>query len=302
MTTDAQMKLINDQVVSDFLDLHLEVLSCVLKGLTFDEIQVRFFKRFSQLNYVEVAHFSSLLSFDDKGTLRGAYPFSPIQTDHRIIVTDMGSGYAMCAVDSLGVAGLFNARTEIRSKDVLTRTPIEITVEPLGFDAEPYSNIFVVAPKGMPEKGEDDIYDSAVDSCPFVGFITNAESIPEEMVSRVTVIPIDQAIDYARTIFSRSAFAEQLRAAIYSLLEICKSGSLPVELVVKGILKRQTNPRLRAAPEKVAKRLVMNELLGRGVVQHDDGKEQRTGRLTLTNKGFRIVKIFLTELECMSAK
>ncbi|MFW9893748.1 MAG: hypothetical protein ACFFFO_16190, partial [Candidatus Thorarchaeota archaeon] len=77
---------------------------------------------------------------------------------------------------------------------------------------------------------------------------------------------------------------------------------LPVELVVKGILKRQTNPRLRAAPEKEAKRLAMNELLGKGVVQHDDEKEQHTGCLTLTNKGFRIVKIFLTELECMSAK
>ncbi|MFW9870358.1 MAG: organomercurial lyase [Candidatus Thorarchaeota archaeon] len=302
MTTDAQLKLINNRVVSDFLDLHLKVLGYVLKGMTFDEIQVKFSRLFKQLNYVEVAHFSSLLSFDDDGILRGAYPFSPFETDHRITVEGIGSGYAMCAIDSLGVAGLFGARTVIQSKDALTRALIEITVDPVGNDSDPYSNIFVIAPNGIPAKGEDEMYDSAVDSCPFVGFLIDAESIPEEMTSSVTVIPLDQAIDYAKTIFSWSAFAKQLRAAIYPLLEICESGSLPVELVVKGILKRQTNPRLRAAPEKEAKRLAMNELLGKGVVQHDDEKEQHTGCLTLTNKGFRIVKIFLTELECMSAK
>ncbi|MFW9838619.1 MAG: organomercurial lyase [Candidatus Thorarchaeota archaeon] len=302
MTTDAQLKLINNRVVSDFLNLHLEVLSCVLKGTTFDEIQVKFSRLFKQLNYVEIAHYTSLLSFDDEGTLRGAYPFSPFETDHRITVEGIGTGYAMCAIDSLGVAGLFGVRTVIQSKDALTRTPIEITVNPVGINAGPYSDVFVIAPKGIPAKGEDEMYDSAVDSCPFVGFLIDVESIPEEMASRVTVTPLDQATDYANTIFSWSAFAEQLRAAIYPLLEICESGSLPVELVVKGILKRQTNPRLRAAPKKKAKRLVMNELLGKGVVQKDDGKEQHTECLTLTNKGFRIVKVFQTELECMSAK
>ncbi|MFW9927646.1 MAG: organomercurial lyase [Candidatus Thorarchaeota archaeon] len=302
MTTDTQLKLINNRVVSDFLDLHLEVLGCVLKGMTFDEIQVKFSRLFKQLNYVEIAHFSSLLSFDDEGTLRGAYPFSPFETEHRITVEGIGSGYAMCAIDSLGVAGLFGARTVIQSKDALTRAPLEVTVDPVGIDAGSYSDIFVVAPKGIPAKGEDEMYDSAVDSCPFVGFLIDVESIPEEMTSSVTVIPLDQATDYAKTIFSGSAFAEQLRAAIYPLLEICESGSLPVESVVKGVLKRQTNPRLRAAPEKEAKRLVMNDLLGKGVVQQDDGKERNTECLTLTNKGFRIVKIFLTELECMSAK
>ncbi|MHA1933686.1 MAG: organomercurial lyase [Candidatus Thorarchaeota archaeon] len=295
MITDEQMKLINDRVVSDFLDLHLKVLSWVLKGMTIDEIQIRFFEGFQRFNYVEVSHFTSLLSFDDEGTLRGAYPFSPVETNHRITVKGMGSGYAMCAVDALGVASLFGARTVIQSKDALTQTPIEITVDPEGFDAEPYSDIFVIAPKGIPKKDDDDVYDSAVDSCPFVGFLTGTETMPEEMRSRVTVIPLDQATDYGRSIFNLTAFAEQLRAAILPLMEIYEAGSLPVELVLSGILKRQTNPRLRAAPEKETRRLALNELKGKGVVHHDVGNEQHTERLTLTDKGLRIVKTFLTE-------
>ena len=295
MTLDEQMKLINDRIVSDFLDLHLEVLSWVLKGMAFDEIQVKFSERFQRFDYVEVAHFTSLLSFDDEGTLRGAYPISPIETDHRITVKGMGSGYAMCAIDALGVADLFSARTVIQSKDALTQTPIEITVDPEESDAEPYSDISVIAPKGIPEKEEDEVYDSAVDSCPFVGFLTNAESIPEEMRSRVTVTPLDHATDYSRSIFSRSAFADQLRAAIFPLVEIYSADALPVDLVLNGILKRQTNPRLRAAPTKEARRLAINELKGKGVVQHEDGNEQHTEYLKLTDKGFRIVKAFLTE-------
>ena len=291
MTTDEQV--INDVIVSEFLDLHLNVLRLVLKGMPFDEIQIELSEIFHRFNYVEVVHFTSLLSFDDEGTLRGAYPFSPTKTDHRIIVKGMGSGYAMCAVDSLGVASLFGARTVIESKDALSQTPIKIVVDPNGLDAGSYSDISVIAPKGVPEKGKDEVYDSAVDSCPFVGFLTDAESIPEEMRSRVTVIPLDQATEYGRSIFSRSAFADQLRAAILPLVEIYEVGSLPVELVLNRILEHQTNPRLRAAPKRDARRLALNELMARGIVLRLNGNGQHTGHLALTDKGTRIVRTFL---------
>jgi hypothetical protein len=267
----------------------------VLKGMPFEEIQKELSKIFHRFNYVEVVHFTSLLSFDDEETLRGAYPFSPTKTDHRITVEGMGSGFAMCAVDSLGVASLFGARTVIESKDALSQTPIRIVVDPNGLDADSDSGISVIAPKGVPEKGKDEVYDSAVDSCPFVGFLTDAKSIPEEMQSRVTVIPLDQATDYGRSIFSRSAFAEQLRAAILPLIEIYKAGSLPVELVLNRILEHQTNPRLRAAPKRDARRFAMNELMAKGIVLRLNGNGQHTDYLTLTDKGTRIVRTFLTE-------
>ena len=295
MTSDEHMKLIDDRGISDFLDLHLEVLSCVLTGMPFDEIQVKFSDRFQLLDYVEVAHFTSLLSFDDEGKLRGAYPFSPVETDHRVTVEGMGSGYAMWAIDALGVADLFGARTAIRSKDALTQTPIEIVVDPEEFDVEPYSNIFVIAPKGLPEKEEEEVYDSAIDSCPFVGFLNNAESISEDLRSRVTVTPLDLATEYGRSIFSRSAFADQIRAAILPLVEIYEAGTLPVDPVLNGILKRQTNPRLRDAPTKDARRLAINELMSKGVVQYDGGEEQQAEQMKLTAKGLRIVRAFVTE-------
>ncbi|MHA1904218.1 MAG: organomercurial lyase [Candidatus Thorarchaeota archaeon] len=288
-------RVINDVIVSKFLDLHLNVLRMVLKGMPFEEIQKELSKIFHRFNYVEVVHFTSLLSFDDEETLRGAYPFSPTKTDHRITVEGMGSGFAMCAVDSLGVASLFGARTVIESKDALSQTPIRIVVDPNGLDADSDSGISVIAPKGVPEKGKDEVYDSAVDSCPFVGFLTDAKSIPEEMQSRVTVIPLDQATDYGRSIFSRSAFAEQLRAAILPLIEIYKAGSLPVELVLNRILEHQTNPRLRAAPKRDARRFAMNELMAKGIVLRLNGNGQHTDYLTLTDKGTRIVRTFLTE-------
>ncbi|MHA2373164.1 MAG: organomercurial lyase [Candidatus Thorarchaeota archaeon] len=293
MTTDN--RVINDVLVGEFLNLHLDVLLLVLKGITFDEIQIELSDNFHRFNYVEVAHFTSLLSFDDEGTLRGAYPFSPTKTDHKLTVKGMGSGFAMCAVDSLGVASLFGVRTIIESKDALSQTPIKIVVDPNGLDSDSYSDISVIAPMGIPEKGKDEVYDSAVDSCPFVGFLIDAESIPEEMRPRVTVISLDQATDYSRSIFSRSAFSEQLRAAIQPIVEIYEAGPLPVELVLNSILEHQTNPRLRAAPKRDAKRFAMNELLAKGIVLCLNGNGQHTDHLALTDKGTRIVETFLTE-------
>ncbi|GBE19199.1 alkylmercury lyase [archaeon BMS3Abin16] len=47
--------------------------------------------------------------------IKGAYPFSNTATPHRVTIEGQGSCFAMCAVDALGAAFMFNSDTTIDS-------------------------------------------------------------------------------------------------------------------------------------------------------------------------------------------
>lgn len=55
-----------------------------------------------------------------------AYPFSTASTRHRVRIGDRFDAYAMCAVDTLGIAPMLGQDTLIESIDVTTGEPISL--------------------------------------------------------------------------------------------------------------------------------------------------------------------------------
>ncbi len=45
-----------------------------------------------------------LIALEDDGRVTGLYPFSAVPTRHKVLLKDGRSAFAMCAIDSLGVA------------------------------------------------------------------------------------------------------------------------------------------------------------------------------------------------------
>ena len=57
-------------------------------------------------------------------------PNFPVETNYKVTVDGIETGYSMCAVDALGVAYTFNAKTTIYSIDRSTNRSIEIIIDP----------------------------------------------------------------------------------------------------------------------------------------------------------------------------
>jgi len=75
---------------------------------------------------VRDARTNELVTLDAKGgEIVGAYPLTTEETPHRISLNG-NSLYAMCAVDALAVAPLFDADVRIQSRCHITGTPIRI--------------------------------------------------------------------------------------------------------------------------------------------------------------------------------
>lgn len=108
----------------------------------------------TRFNYLDVVSTLGLLSFDENGVLQGAYPVSPTKNDIRIAVDGVGSGYAMCAIDALGVPFFFSAKTVIESADRATNERMLITIDPASPDTDAYAEIVISVPKAMPTKNQ----------------------------------------------------------------------------------------------------------------------------------------------------
>lgn len=61
----------------------------------------------------------------DNNTIRGAYPFSLNKTRHKIVLENTEI-YAMCALDAIAIAPVFNLKTKILSKCHVSNEKIEI--------------------------------------------------------------------------------------------------------------------------------------------------------------------------------
>ena len=61
------------------------------------------------------------------GQIALAYPFSAVPTRPRIRIGDRVDGYAMCAIDALGISSMVNQDTVIASVDVTSGQPIIVT-------------------------------------------------------------------------------------------------------------------------------------------------------------------------------
>ena len=292
MTTKQNELVLSESAVERFFDFHVDVLKGLLAGESLDAILEEHPRESERYNYRQLTRTLSLLSFDDAGNLRGAYPISPAETPYRITVDGVGTGHAMCAIDSLGVAYLFGAPTLIESSDPVSGRTIRITVDPEKLDTASYSHIQVTVPKTMPKKAEGEGLDAAVDLCPLIGFVESEESIPDEQREILTIIPFEQAITLGEMNFDRNNLKTHITAFLATLIALSERGPASADNLADLFLK-SANPMLSSLPEEQARQLALGQIMGKGLVEKASEDESGEPLYDLTSEARDILSRFV---------
>jgi hypothetical protein len=140
-----------------------------------------------------------LVHLDATGEIAVAYPFSGRPTVHRVRFPSGHETYAMCAIDALGIAPMFEQAITVASRDPLTGDEIQVRLGHDG-DAEWSPKSAVVVAGAIEQEGN-----SSQSCCPVLNFFAsagNAECWLDERPSvRGKVISIPEAITAARAVF-----------------------------------------------------------------------------------------------------
>ncbi len=72
-----------------------------------------------------------LIHFDPDGQVAVAYPFSGCPTRHRVLINGQDV-YAMCAIDALGIAPMFEQPIVVNSRDPVSDAEISVRLRPDG--------------------------------------------------------------------------------------------------------------------------------------------------------------------------
>jgi Alkylmercury lyase len=128
-----------------------------------------------------------------------AYPFSGRPTAHRIRFATGHEVDAMCAVDALGIAPMFDEPIEIVSLDPITDDEIRVRLAPSGAGAwQPESAVVVAGALGRDQDG-------CVSCCPVLNFFASADSaerwLERHSEVRGRVISMETAIGAGRAVF-----------------------------------------------------------------------------------------------------
>ncbi len=196
--------------IEALFSLHLEILKRLLQGKSFKWIQNEYYDILSQTDYLDIMIKSGNLSFNSKDELIGAYPISPIPTNQRIEVVGIGSGYAMCAIDALGVAYTFGAKTIIDSQVLDTKSPIRIIIDPSLETQTPLDIVITYKQLILSQKSEDA---PAVVQCPVINFYSNPEAVPKSD-PLLEILTFEEAVTYAADRFSPKGIKKLIKVSI----------------------------------------------------------------------------------------
>lgn len=140
-----------------------------------------------------------LVHVDRDGEIAVAYPFSGRPTGHRVRFQSGHGTDAMCAIDSLGIAPMFEEPIEITSRDPLTGDEIRGRLAPDGDAAWQPDSAVVVA--GVIDRQ----CESFRGCCPVVNFFASTENaarwLTEHQEVRGKVISMHEAIAAGRAVF-----------------------------------------------------------------------------------------------------
>lgn len=67
------------------------------------------------------------LTLDAEGRIRAAYPFSAVETSHRVRLGDGVEVWAMCAIDALGIAAMLDRDVHVTSSDPVSGHPVTVS-------------------------------------------------------------------------------------------------------------------------------------------------------------------------------
>jgi Alkylmercury lyase len=132
------------------------------------------------------------------GEIMVAYPFSGRTTDHIVRFKGGHEVHAMCAIDALGMAPMFDQSIEVVSRDQVTGERIEIDLRPDGTgDWQPDQAVVVCGASGDGE--------SCRSCCPVLNFFASPENGERWLAERPDVqgyvMTMAEAIEAERTVF-----------------------------------------------------------------------------------------------------
>lgn len=67
------------------------------------------------------------LALDAEGRIRAAYPFSAVETPHRVRLGDGVEVWSMCAIDALGIAAMLDQDIRVTSSDPVSGHPVTVS-------------------------------------------------------------------------------------------------------------------------------------------------------------------------------
>ncbi|MFG2333190.1 organomercurial lyase [Streptomyces sp. NPDC048604] len=67
------------------------------------------------------------LVLDAEGGVRAAYPFSAVETPHRVTLGDGVEAWSMCAIDALGIAAMLGQDIRVASADPVSGHPVTVS-------------------------------------------------------------------------------------------------------------------------------------------------------------------------------
>jgi hypothetical protein len=140
-----------------------------------------------------------LVHLGSDGEIAVAYPFSGRPTAHRVRFRTGHEVHAMCAVDALGIAPMFDEPIEVLSRDPVTADEIRVRLAPGGEGAWQPESAIVIA--GALDRSQDGCFSC----CPVLNFFTSTESAERWLArhpeARGRVISMQTAIHAGRVVF-----------------------------------------------------------------------------------------------------
>ena len=139
-----------------------------------------------------------LVHTNEDGEIAVAYPFSGRTTEHVVLFKGGHEVHAMCAIDALGIAPMFDQSIDIVSRDPLSRDRIGVA---LGADGtaswRPEESVVVCGASGDGE--------SCCSCCPVLNFFASSENGERWLEARPDVrgyvMTMREAIDAGRAMF-----------------------------------------------------------------------------------------------------
>ena len=147
----------------------------------------------------KLAH-EDLVHVDENGEVVVAYPFSGRPTAHKVRFESGHETYAMCAIDALGIAPMFDQTIEIASVDPLTGEAVRAKLTPEGAGTWEPKSAAIVA--GVIDRSDE----SFRGCCPALNFFASAESGERWLEDqhrgvRGQVVSMPEAIAAGRAVF-----------------------------------------------------------------------------------------------------
>ncbi len=139
-----------------------------------------------------------VLALDEQGEIRAAYPFSPVQTRHRVTRAGGPTMYAMCAIDALGMSAMLGGPVTITSTEPGTGRTVTVQVD---HDAARWQPDTAAVFAG--HTGSDPTCCPSVDrSCGHINFFTTLDAAHDWAARNpgVTGVVLDQCQALARGI------------------------------------------------------------------------------------------------------